>query len=193
MPSDMICTYCRLAFQVGWFHYHKYTDHPTASYLVCTNCGTMHLIEFGRTEPISVGTQAGYLLRFLMVLGARLVGRRDADFPREPKATGMPDRLSAQPCPIHVGEDITQEHIHVCIPENLSEWIECGELADLRPWRKGPSCEITEGCKDPVLLNELLCNYCKTKGCLTDEWPLTFKVCPHCGKKTIEHCGSWMT
>ena len=128
-----------------------------------------------------------------MVLGARLVGRRDADFPPEPKATGVPDRLSAQPCPIHVAEEIAQEDIDVAIVEGRCEWIECGELPDVRPWRKGPSCEITEGCEDAVLLSDLLCNYCKTKGCLTDKWPRAFKVCPQCEKKTMEHCGSWMT
>ena len=45
MPSEYICDSCKLAFIVGWYHYHNYDEHWAATFLVCSCCGALHRLE----------------------------------------------------------------------------------------------------------------------------------------------------
>ena len=96
MPSDIICTSCRLAFSAGWFHFHgKDTDdYPTASLLVCTNCGTMHQVEFGLTDHVPIPVRLVCFLRELrkfMSKEEQLDGKGSSSH----KSTGVADKLFA--------------------------------------------------------------------------------------------------
>ncbi|BET65440.1 hypothetical protein ASA1KI_03580 [Opitutales bacterium ASA1] len=46
MPTDYECPNCRLAFSVGWYHYHGVgTGYGARTLLVCSSCGIQHSIE----------------------------------------------------------------------------------------------------------------------------------------------------
>src|SRR5688572_17127318 len=55
MPRDFECPSCKLAFSVGWYHYHSDSGGFWARTLVvCRSCGTQHSIEHaarGNTAP----------------------------------------------------------------------------------------------------------------------------------------------
>ena len=65
MPKLFFCSSCRLSFQLGWFHYHKFdSGYASATFLVCKECGTQYKMEhairgqlperiFAQPEPIT--------------------------------------------------------------------------------------------------------------------------------------------
>ena len=93
MASDFHCSSCNLAFQVGWDHYHteEGADYSAASHLACTNCGTAHRVEFGRTDKAPFKSKIQYCLEEIKFF------RSKVDFPpKHPESQGLPDKLSAQ-------------------------------------------------------------------------------------------------
>jgi ribosomal protein S27E len=98
MPDSFYCKACKVAFAVGWFHYHGSADGLGAeTLLVCSACGTMHTVV--HPDPVRIPVLGGLFHR-----------------------TGTPeklDRLMAQagPCFVNGPED------HVM--ERLQQWREC--------------------------------------------------------------------
>lgn len=45
MGTDYRCNSCGLTFTDGWDHYHHFTDYAAETKLVCTECGTCHVVE----------------------------------------------------------------------------------------------------------------------------------------------------
>jgi len=64
MPTDYQCEACKLAIQIGWFHYHSAPDDYWCAQLgFCRKCGTIHKLEIppDGTFPERIFTQPGPL------------------------------------------------------------------------------------------------------------------------------------
>jgi len=64
MPVDYQCDACNLAFQIGWYHYHRSIDgYWSATLGFCQKCGTIHKVEHASKGalPDRMFAQAGPL------------------------------------------------------------------------------------------------------------------------------------
>ncbi|MHC4553636.1 MAG: hypothetical protein ACYSUT_12860 [Planctomycetota bacterium] len=191
MPASKICKSCQLVFAVGWFHYHEFKDYPAATYLVCTACGTTHLLKYGRTYSIPITKKLKWFSRLFLSFGRLVVGKKDLKFPKDLYATGVSDKLFSQPEPMFLQE--SNDKYDFFIETMFKEWIDCDLESDLRLFREHSSCEITEGCDATLRLNVIQCNYCKEKGALTEKWPSAFQHCPSCEERSVIEYSTWMT
>ncbi len=139
MPSDYTCSNCRLAFTLGWYHYHNFSSgYGARTLLVCKGCGTMHAIELALTD---------------VELPDGLPARTVSSFNLPPDHP--PDRFLAQPKPVFAdpkGSDLDVAPV--------AEWIACDACRDLRPERTVCFIPTLEGCEDRLALEDLTCAHC---------------------------------
>jgi hypothetical protein len=135
--------------------------------------------------------RAKWFFHLCISLGRLLLRREELKLPKDLKTMGLTDKLFSQPEPIFLKD--SDDKYDFDLETKFHEWVECGELSNVRLFRKHPSCEITEGCDAVLCLDEIQCSYCKEKGTLTEKWPSAFRHCPSCEKRSIVDCGSWMT
>jgi DNA-directed RNA polymerase subunit RPC12/RpoP len=175
MPEAYKCSSCALAFIVGWKHHSGNEDYPESTDLVCSDCGTMHLQEHGRTESIPFGE----LLKRILTL-------------RSLKYKGLPDKLLVRPAPFFLSrEQSALESILDC-KISFSEWRFASELPpDVRFERRFPGFEGLEACGERMDLDRVACGACGKIGTLRSEW--SDSNCPNCGKDYLESFGSWIT
>jgi hypothetical protein len=177
MPEEYHCSSCKLAIYVGWYHLSGEGDYPAVTNIACGHCGTMHSILHGVT--ISMPED------------------KSIEDPREREASKLkkiPDILYAVTGPFTVtpkDDEIFQ--IDELLAKSELEWREHEKLENVRPHRKVPSCEITEGAEEELCFDHVSCKYCGKSGNFLVEGKERLKRCPRCGLETLEFMCEWMT
>jgi ribosomal protein L7/L12 len=220
MPVRYRCTSCAFVANIGWYHYHSWTDgFFAATLLLCVRCGARHkiAIAFRQPEPekeprcdvflvevpdlrastltairYAANCNLGQAMQLVKAMPALL--RENIRHQDADEVRALAEAAGAR-VEVRIRPELAPPPPRLPVPARRDELHVCEEsgAGKERIWKACPIEGERRGEYGEFDLDVQRCHRCSERGTLASTLTAEVNPCPCCGAMTFVQAGRWMT